>query len=531
MSYVSWRSYEASGEIFLRWLTVGLLAFTVIYAPHGLLTRMAHQNMWLFLLYGPVSRLVMLGCMVHGLGQFGGATEDPTVIRRSGFWRNVVLACAAVVVAVAILAYSPVASSSWVRMPLEVGAAVLCLGAVTMMLGRQIRSPLMTYYAVALMFFAQAAVAFLLGKPWSHMWWLAHAIFAVGFSIIGWGVVRALLTTRSFAYAYSEEQLMRALEHEKVRLNEMVDALKSSDAHLKSVFDASPDTLLICNAQGTIVMANRQVTPLLGYSVDELLGQSIDVLVPDRKRVDHLEQREKYYRSPATRAMGHAVEVSARRKDGSEFPVEISLSQIETGGRILVASAMRDVTERNRMEKELRSLAFSDPLTQLANRRHFRDQLKHAIRVCRRRHSLGAVLLLDLNKFKALNDTYGHYIGDQFLIEVAKRLKIATRDTDIVARLGGDEFVVLLEDLDQDESLATGHVAQMVEKITESLAQEYVLGSVRYFGTASIGFTLFSGDDVEPDQIIENADAAMYESKKAGLGQTISHPPLSVGSL
>jgi hypothetical protein len=131
---------------------VGLLAFTVIYAPHGLLTRMAHQNIWLFLLYGPVSRLVMLGCMVQGLGQFGSATEDPAVIRKSGFWRNVMLACASVVVAVAILAYSPVASSSWLRMPMEVGAAVLCLGAVAMMLGRQIRSPLMTYYDLAPIF-------------------------------------------------------------------------------------------------------------------------------------------------------------------------------------------------------------------------------------------------------------------------------------------------------------------------------------------------------------------------------------------
>jgi diguanylate cyclase (GGDEF)-like protein/PAS domain S-box-containing protein len=333
-------------------------------------------------------------------------------------------------------------------------------------------------------------------------------------------VVRALLTTRSFAYAYSEEQLMRALEHEKARLNDMVDALKRSDAHLKSVFDASPDTLLICNAQGTIVMANRQVTPLLGYSVEELLGQSIDVLVPGQKRVNHVEQRENDYRSPGTRAMGQAVEVSARRKDGSEFPVEISLSQIEAGGSILVASAMRDVTGRKQMEEELRSLAFSDPLTQLSNRRHFRDQLKHALRVCRRHHSQGAVLLLDLNKFKLLNDTYGHYIGDQLLIEVAKRLKMATRDTDIVARLGGDEFVVLLENLDQDVSNAAGHAAQLVGKISQLLAEEYVLGSVRHFGTASIGFTLFSGDDPDPDQIIKNADAAMYESKKKALGRS-----------
>ena len=515
VSYVSWRSYQASGEVFLRWLTVGLLAFTLIYAPHGLLTRTAHHNIWLFLLYGPVSRLVMLGCMVYGLVHYGKTAENPATLAARGFWRNVILACAAIVVAVGVLAYSPIASSPWLRIPMESGAAVLCLGAVGMMIHRQIRSPLMVYYAMALMFFAQAALAFILAKPWNHMWWLAHAIFASGFSIVGWGVVRALLTTRSFAHAFSAEQLMRALEDEKDQLGKMVDALQRSDARLKSVFDASPDALLISDAQGRIIMGNRQVNPLLGYSVDELLGQSIDILVPDQKRTKHAGLRESYCLASNLHAMRQGlVEASARRKDGSEFPVEISLSQIESGGSFLVASAMRDVTERKRMEKELRNFAFSDALTQLPNRRQLMDRLKHALRVCKRHYSYGAVLFLDLNKFKLLNDTYGHDVGDQLLIEVAKRLKNLTRDTDTVARLGGDEFVVLLEDIDKEASKAALHAAHVLEKISLSLADEYVLGSIRHHGTASIGFTLFSGADTDIDQIIKNADAAMYASKK-----------------
>jgi len=515
VSYVSWRSYQASGEVFLRWLTVGLLAFTLIYAPHGLLTRAAHHNIWLFLLYGPVSRLVMLCCMVYGLVHYGKAAENPASLAARGFWRNVVLACAVIVVAVAVLAYSPVANNPWLRISMESIAASLCLGAVGLMLRRQIRSPLMGYYALALVFFAQAAVAFILARPWNHMWWLAHAIFAAGFSIMGWGVVQALLTTRSFAHAFSAEQLMRALEDEKAQLGDMVAALQRSDARLKSVFDASPDTLLISDAQGKIIMGNRQVSPLLGYSVDELLGQSIDILVPDQNHANHSGLRDSYYLASSHRTISQGlVETIARRKDGSEFPVEISLSQIESGGSFLVASAMRDVTERKRMEKELRNFAFSDALTQLPNRRQLMDRLKHALHVCKRHYSYGAVLFLDLNKFKLLNDTYGHDVGDQLLIEVAKRLKYLTRDTDTVARLGGDEFVVLLEDIDKDASKAAQHAAHVLEKIRLSLADEYVLGSIRHHGTASIGFTLFSGADTDLEQIIKNADAAMYESKK-----------------
>ncbi|MFN3078190.1 MAG: histidine kinase dimerization/phospho-acceptor domain-containing protein, partial [Alphaproteobacteria bacterium] len=129
--------------------------------------------------------------------------------------------------AVSALAFSPIASSPWVRLPMEGGSIVLCLTGIVVMVRRRIRSPLMIFYMVALFMFAQAAVAFILAKPWNHMWWLAHFIFATGFSVIGWGVMRALLTTRSFSLAYSQEQLMRELESAKVSA-ESANVAKSS---------------------------------------------------------------------------------------------------------------------------------------------------------------------------------------------------------------------------------------------------------------------------------------------------------------
>lgn len=516
VSYVSWRSYQASGEIFLRWLTVGFLAFTLIYAPHGLLTRTAHDNIWLFILYGPVSRLALVGCLFYGLSKYGKATENPETVQQGGFWGIVLVSSAVVVIVVAALAFSSLASSRWVRIPMEIGAAVLCLAGVTMTFMRRIRSPLMIFYVVALLLFAQAAMAFILAKPWNHLWWLAHVIFAAGFAVIGWGVARALLTTQSFALAYSEEQLMRDLEHEKARLSEMVGALQRSDDHLKAVFDASPDALLISDEHGKIVMANRQVTPLLGYTADELIGKCINDLMPERQRATHSAQRAEYIGSPSARPMGQGLEIKARRKDGSEFPVEVSLSHIAEGQSMLVASAMRDVTARKEMEKELRNLAFVDAMTRLPNRRKLIDRLSQALLISKRHNTHGALLFLDLNKFKQLNDTHGHEAGDRLLCEVARRLKQVTREIDTVARFGGDEFVILLEGLNQDHSKAMDQANRVAEKIRQSLAAEYVIGDIRYCISASIGIAIFIGDETDPEQVIKNADTAMYEEKGGG---------------
>jgi len=165
-------------------------------------------------------------------------------------------------------------------------------------------------------------------------------------------------------------------------------------------------------------------------------------------------------------------------------------------------------------QQELRNLAYQDALTELPNRRQFLDRLKHAVAASKRHGSHGAVLFLDLNKFKQLNDTHGHEVGDQLLVAVARRLQQATRETDTVARLGGDEFVVLLEDLGPDQARAADYAAQVGDKIHQALAGAYLLGAIRHQCSASIGISLFIGSQADPDDILKAADAAMYEKKR-----------------
>ena len=258
VTYVSWCSYRACGEIFLRWLTAGFFSFTVIYAFHGLLTHTAHHNIFLFLLYGPVSRFFMMACLVLGLMQYGKPSEDVMEVSRTGFWRRTIAAIVMAIIGVAVLAYSPIAGSPWLRISIEGSGAVLCLIGLLVMAWRRIASPLMKYYAFALVLFAQACVAFILAGPWDHLWWFAHLIFASGFSVISWGVVSALLTTKSFASAYSQEQLFAALEGER-RLT-------------RTTIDALPEHICIIDENGVILTVNRSWTQFAADNGGDLLS-------------------------------------------------------------------------------------------------------------------------------------------------------------------------------------------------------------------------------------------------------------------
>jgi hypothetical protein len=211
VSYFSWRCYVNSGEPFVRWLTLGFLAFTVIYAPHGFFTPLVHYNLWLFILYGPVSRLAMAICLFIAILVYGKPAHPPGVRGASGSWWVWLGAFIAIDVGVALLAFSPIAGAPPVRLLFEGGAMCVSALCAVAMLVRWIGAPLMRFYFIATLFFSQSSLAFIVSKVWNHQWWLAHVIFASGFLLLSYGVIRAFLTTGAFSTAYGEERMMAEL--------------------------------------------------------------------------------------------------------------------------------------------------------------------------------------------------------------------------------------------------------------------------------------------------------------------------------
>jgi diguanylate cyclase (GGDEF)-like protein/PAS domain S-box-containing protein len=410
--------------------------------------------------------------------------------------------------------------------------------------------------------------------------------------------------------------------------------LQISEARLQSIFDASPDALLISDEQGRITMANQQVEYLSGYGVSELIGQPVEILVPEFARQCHAGLRASYIRESTARPMGGGRGIRVLKKDSSECEIEASLSRIKTDQGVYVATSLRDITERKRSESELRiaaaafesqecmvvtdangiilrinqtftettgyteseaigqtprllksgrhsaefysemweilintgrwqgevwdrrkngeeypswltisavkdangvttnyvgthaditlrkqaeekinELAFYDQLTSLPNRTLFLDRVKQAMKASERTGNSGALLFIDLDNFKTLNDTMGHDMGDLLLKQVAQRLLSCIRAGDTVARLGGDEFMVMLTNLSPLDNEAATNIEIIGEKIISTLNQKYQLNDVAFRSTPSIGATLFKGQQASVDDLMKQADLAMYKSK------------------
>jgi diguanylate cyclase (GGDEF)-like protein len=220
-------------------------------------------------------------------------------------------------------------------------------------------------------------------------------------------------------------------------------------------------------------------------------------------------------------------QVQHRCKDGRLIWGEVmSKTDRNAQGEIIGYHGItREITERKRLEEQVRQLAFHDTLTRLANRRLMLEHLDQAMSASKRSHHHGALLFLDLDNFKSLNDTHGHSVGDLLLIEVAERLKACVREADTVARFGGDEFVVLLCELDTQPAEASEQAIAVAEKIRIRLSDLYVLqaapsgpatGTIEHQCTASIGVAIFRGRDESQSSVIDRADAAMYQAKEDG---------------
>ncbi|RQS57813.1 MULTISPECIES: sensor domain-containing diguanylate cyclase [unclassified Burkholderia] len=274
VTYVTWVCYRSSGEPLLRWLTLGFLGFAMIYALHGLFTGMAHHNIWLFLLYGPASRLVMSILLLKGLLSYSQPPDRVEKRTRARTWLPWVGLFVTINVAVAYIAYSPVAGAPGTRLSMEGGALVFSLLNVGVLLARRIRSPLMVIYGVSIMAFALSSLAFILGKPWNHMWWLAHAIFAGGFFLLSYGVVQALQTTRSFSAIYSQEDLMSRLSESMARTESALQELRRTNQKLEYMAATDPMTgasnrrQFIAQVEREIVRAERDGTPFCLLALD-----------------------------------------------------------------------------------------------------------------------------------------------------------------------------------------------------------------------------------------------------------------------
>jgi diguanylate cyclase (GGDEF)-like protein/PAS domain S-box-containing protein len=277
----------------------------------------------------------------------------------------------------------------------------------------------------------------------------------------------------------------------------------------------SQAAILITDAEQRILRVNAAFTGLTGYSAEEVVGRPPSILKSGHQ--DAAFYRQMWY---ALRLRGHwQGEIWNRRKNGEVFPEWLTITAVtDDGGAVThYVSTFSDISDLKSAESEIHHLAFYDPLTGMPNRRLLLNRLEQARAASNRSGRYGALLMVDLDHFKVLNDTLGHDRGDHLLGAVARRLRSAIREGDTAARPGGDEFVVMLEDLATDAAAAAVAAETVAEKIRTALADPYDLEGVQnYFNSASIGVSLFRGHDKSGDVLLKQADIALYKAKDAG---------------
>ncbi len=297
---------------------------------------------------------------------------------------------------------------------------------------------------------------------------------------------------------------------------EDITMVKKSEADLRIAATAfeSQDGLMITDAENKILKVNKAFSAITGYSDEEVVGKLPNMLASGRHDASFFAAMWE-----ALDKTGHWTgEIWNRRKSGDVYPENLTITAVK-GDNGIVTNYVGTFTDTSMIKAaadEIQQLAFYDSLTQLPNRRLLLDRLKHALATVGRSGRQGAVLFLDLDHFKVLNDSLGHDVGDLLLQQVAARLTACVREGDTVARLGGDEYVVVLEDLSEQGLEAAAQTETIANKILAALNQPYHLNEHEHHITPSIGIALFNNHNVTIEELLKQADIAMYQAKKAG---------------
>lgn len=290
---------------------------------------------------------------------------------------------------------------------------------------------------------------------------------------------------------------------------------EESDAHLRAFYELDLVGLAVLAPGVGWLRVNNSLCQMVGYSEQELLKMTTgEPTHPDDREADIVQLR----RLLARQIDGFTLEKRLVHKSGRIIPVRVVVRVIRKpdGYVDYVVVMVEDISEQKAAEERIQQLAFSDALTGLPNRRLIQDRVIRAIAGCARSGRSGALMLIDLDNFKLLNDLYGHHVGDMLLQQVADRLLGAVRESDTVARVGGDEFVVLLDDLSEQPQDAASQAKQVGDKILAALGRPYQLADHEHRNTPSIGISLFGSDGSLFDDLFKQADLAMYQAKTAG---------------
>ncbi|MES3008516.1 MAG: diguanylate cyclase [Pseudomonadota bacterium] len=316
----------------------------------------------------------------------------------------------------------------------------------------------------------------------------------------------------------SFNHLLQTLSQRETALRQSEQKLRENEALFRMLTEDITEIVWREDAALNMVYISPADERLRGFSADEVLGRPV---------FDMLTEEGAALMSEVLARGDTKATLPLRCKDGTEIWMDLTMTvEFDADGNISGYHGIgRDVTERRHIEEQIKNLAFYDPLTQLPNRRMLDDRLAMAMAASRRNGLYGAVIMLDLDNFKPLNDEKGHAVGDLLLVEVARRLNSTVREVDTVARLGGDEFVVVLGNLEPEEQVSRAHALTVAEKIRSVAELPYVLQvvregvkekSVEHHCSCSVGVTLFKDESESQNAVLKRADDAMYQAKQAG---------------
>ncbi len=342
--------------------------------------------------------------------------------------------------------------------------------------------------------------------------------------VVSWSrtLIITLLVLRQILTLLENYALTRDLEH---RVEERTAELRASQQRFQALVQHSSDVVTVVDRFGTITYQSQSSQRVLGYEPDDLVGRSLGEIMDVGQAEDLLKALDQ---EASERARVHTMTSAWRHATGRTCQVEVTITNLldnpDVRGLVL---NIRDVTDRVLLEQQLTHQAFTDSLTGLPNRALFKDRLQHALSRRGTVETSLAVFFLDLDGFKAVNDSLGHSAGDQLLVQVAERLQTVVRPSDTVARFGGDEFAVLLDDLADGDSATA-----LAERINDSLRQPFTLGAEEVHVAASVGIAMLELDDYDAEQLLRNADLAMYQAKAAQAGgYALYHPSMHAGLL